>query len=644
MNFERLSQFALQSTLSDFTISLPAQISKNPISTHRIILAANSLKFSELFKKDNELSSFNLPVPVNSIEGDTTEDFILTILKIGYNEQTVNKLIENGLTESNAFRFYSAAQLLDFTHCRTLLEEFIEQRNFIEDNYITCLYESIKFEQEEWVFKLIQLIATCFNTFIGEQGNSRERIVGLPFDHIKALLNRDDLQVENEDMVFNLVVDYLKFREGLNEKEIVLGSKKTEKEEVNKEKGEEDNEENKEEKKEEEQKEEEQKEEVSEDDVENLEKKANLLLTNYKLSDIEKKELLNLVRLKFVSHGALINAVKEDILGPFKDMILEAISAKLAVYENTNTNYSITLQPRDCYSDEKLKTAGDLNKLFKTLPQEPVKQESNQIPKNQTYNPHLNKQTKNKMNTMVHPPIQTQKNVKVIELEESNSIQQNFLDSSTRQVKKSNRIEFSFNYNFDENGVFYWLGTNGKTSKYINPYSSGLVKVFFSSINDKCRYDTLVGRQLENCRTGNQMNSYMGVDLGRTRTLVPKNYTIRNRDCGTHVLVNWVLEVSMDYDNWYEIDRRIHQTEKEEYNMLRRKERETLMQKGAITTWVIDSGKLKDIVKLFTIDYKKFKGFRYYRLKQIGMNSHGSYNMALSGFELYGIGHGDWTA
>ena len=123
---------------------------------------------------------------------------------------------------------------------------------------------------------------------------------------------------------------------------------------------------------------------------------------------------------------------------------------------------------------------------------------------------------------------------------------------------------------------------------------------------------------------------------------MPRNYTIRNRDSSSHVLVNWVLEVSMDYDNWHEIDRRIHQTEKEEYNILRRKEREALKQKGAITTWVVDNGKLKDAIKLFTIDVKKFKGFRYFRIKQIGANSDGAYNMTLSGFELYGVGYGDW--
>lgn len=127
------------------------------------------------------------------------------------------------------------------------------------------------------------------------------------------------------------------------------------------------------------------------------------------------------------------------------------------------------------------------------------------------------------------------------------------------------------------------------------------------------------------------------------RSLVPRHYSIRNRDSIKHVLLNWIFEVSMDYETWYEIDRRIHQSEKEEYNVMRRKEREALMQKGAITTWAVDTTKLKETIKLFTIDAKKFKGFRYFRIKQIGTNSNGAYNLALSGFELYGVGYGEWT-
>ncbi len=52
--------------------------------------------------------------------------------------------------------------------------------------------------------------------------------------------------------------------------------------------------------------------------------------------------------------------------------------------------------------------------------------------------------------------------------------------------------------------------------------------------------------------------------------------------------------------------------------------------------------KLRSVVKSFWGSVKGFKGFRYFRLKQIGYNSSGGFNMALSGIEFYGTGYGSW--
>lgn len=58
----------------------------------------------------------------------------------------------------------------------------------------------------------------------------------------------------------------------------------------------------------------------------------------------------------------------------------------------------------------------------------------------------------------------------------------------------------------------------------------------------------------------------MGVDFGEKRLLVPKQYTIRNRDSLKHVCLNWALESSLDYKTWYEIDKRINLSNNEELN------------------------------------------------------------------------------
>jgi len=50
----------------------------------------------------------------------------------------------------------------------------------------------------------------------------------------------------------------------------------------------------------------------------------------------------------------------------------------------------------------------------------------------------------------------------------------------------------------------------------------------------------------------------MCIDLGVNKGIYPKTYIIRNRDSLKHILLNWILEVSSDNTNWFEIDRRIH--------------------------------------------------------------------------------------
>jgi len=52
-----------------------------------------------------------------------------------------------------------------------------------------------------------------------------------------------------------------------------------------------------------------------------------------------------------------------------------------------------------------------------------------------------------------------------------------------------------------------------------------------------------------------------------------------------------------------------------------------LRQKGQTSTWGVDTELYREI---------GFDGFRFFRVKQIGPNSTGADNLALSGFEMYG--------
>jgi len=211
-------------------------------------------------------------------------------------------------------------------------------------------------------------------------------------------------------------------------------------------------------------------------------------------------------------------------------------------------------------------------------------------------------------------------------------------------LNKNEPLLFSYKYDFDENGTLYYLGSMGRRVPWENPHRIGQVKSFFSSLG-KGGLEDFVGRDCVNCRTLNEPESYMGVDLGVNRFLIPTCYTIRNRDSSHHVLMNWVLEVSVNGKEWFWLDKRVHLSEETDKSLSLQKEIEELKQRGYTSTWGIDANQIKKIQRHFEeIQKSKFKGFRYFKIVQISKNSSGSHNLGLSGFELYGTAFGEnWS-
>ena len=154
----------------------------------------------------------------------------------------------------------------------------------------------------------------------------------------------------------------------------------------------------------------------------------------------------------------------------------------------------------------------------------------------------------------------------------------------------------------------------------------GQVHAFSSSIGSG-KPEDVCGRTVVNCRTGNEPFSYFGVDIGEGRQLLPTCYSIRNRNITTHVMLNWHFEGSNDKVNWTVLDRRLYLTGNQAEDVNFEDEKKLLCQKGASSTWGIDTDIFREI---------GFEGFRYFRIIQVGKNSSGSDNLALSGMEIYG--------
>jgi len=500
---------------------------------------------------------------------------------------------------------------------------------------------------------------------------------------------------------------------------------------------------------------------------EDFESQGQLRIKPYKLSFDEKKELIKLIRLPYLTHETLMRASQNPIFADFKDIFLESLSAKLNNYEASHIDkYSINVNPRASFINltksqaniqgspvvemTKGKSVDNLQRpqpnLQKTptshspLEKTPVhgsilqsmqqrnhqvftayaQQLANSFPQpnvqaNQ-YVPIYNKQQLGQSQSIGLPQIQNpynpraktsygqniqkgglpffspQKFYRPIEFQgnpydydiddeiretqklpphrgllESSKVKEphspdnifgstvkstvygedNLVKSKIRPAdklsspQKTDSLLFSYKYDFDDNGALYYLGTAGKKFPWQNPHKIGQVKVFFSSLG-KGSVEDFVGRDCVNCRTLNEPNSFMGVDLGVNRYLIPSCYTIRNRNSSHHVLMNWVLEVSINGKEWFWLDKRVHLTDDEQTNKELAQEREELKQKGYTSTWGIDEAQISKIQKHIEESQRvKFKGFRYFKIVQISKNSSGSFNLGLSGFELYGQAFGE---
>ena len=164
------------------------------------------------------------------------------------------------------------------------------------------------------------------------------------------------------------------------------------------------------------------------------------------------------------------------------------------------------------------------------------------------------------------------------------------------------------------------------------------IKMFASSVGHGFPENVIHPEDKADFKTMNQAFSYLGVELLGGRRLTPTCYTIRNclspekgdsnSECGS-TLLNWQFEGSEDMITWTIIDKRVHYPEKHIMKGPPNLAVQGLSRRGAVSTWGIDSGRLSE--------HEQLNGFKYFRIVQIGTNYEGSYNLALSAFEIYGL-------
>jgi len=184
-------------------------------------------------------------------------------------------------------------------------------------------------------------------------------------------------------------------------------------------------------------------------------------------------------------------------------------------------------------------------------------------------------------------------------------------ESSLTQMRKTPRTAYATSLehvsDFDKFGLFYYIGTNGGKEEWSNPALRGRVRVTFSS-QEKGNATDCVGRTPSECWTMDVPASWISINLGSSRTMVPTSYTLRHggnskADC----LRNWTLQGSMDSKNWTVLVRHSNDS--------------SLNGNFSTCTWPIPNCT---------------QAYRHFRILQTGRNSSNHNFLSISGIEFYG--------
>lgn len=170
----------------------------------------------------------------------------------------------------------------------------------------------------------------------------------------------------------------------------------------------------------------------------------------------------------------------------------------------------------------------------------------------------------------------------------------------------SSGIALTYVSDGDANGLFYHLGTNGKTSGWINPHTSGIIQGSLSSAFSSAhnRPEFIFDRQVnDSIATANIPNSWYMVDL-KTVKLKPNYYSIRARDFSANNPSNWIFQASNDNTTWIDLD--------------------------------MQQNKNLQINQWFSTPVSNNNSFRYFRFLQNGVSTSGDHIFCVGEIEIYG--------
>jgi len=181
-------------------------------------------------------------------------------------------------------------------------------------------------------------------------------------------------------------------------------------------------------------------------------------------------------------------------------------------------------------------------------------------------------------------------------------------------VKRKGGVELKYVSDWDDNGLFCYIGTKKRTAAWTNPQTAGDVSITTSQFGGMSgSVDNLVARTSSATwipSSNYQTNgSWFQIDL-RKYEIQPTYYTLRDSSSGGgYQLRNWVFEGSSDGSSWKTIREHVNDS--------------MITTQGMSGRWSIDNCD---------------ESYRYLRVRVTGHDGGGSYYFLFcSGIEVYGF-------
>ncbi|KAL6861699.1 hypothetical protein ACP4OV_017399 [Aristida adscensionis] len=183
------------------------------------------------------------------------------------------------------------------------------------------------------------------------------------------------------------------------------------------------------------------------------------------------------------------------------------------------------------------------------------------------------------------------------------------------QHRRSSYKELQYISDGDNNGVIYYAGTSFGKHQWMNPVLTKNITVTASSPNS--RYTdpkALVSKNFQGtcfagpCIEDGKKCSWWMVDIGQDHQLMCNYYTVR-QDGSTTFMRSWVLQGSIDGQNWTSL--RVHNDDR------------TICHPGQFASWPV-------------VGPLALLPFRFFRVALTGPAAGGTWNLCICSLELYG--------